>query len=72
MSAQINGYDFYYRATDAQGKTAVRETRVWDKELFLASLQEAADKENAKQDAGKPRRAAVQQITQEQYRKERG
>lgn len=70
-STTTSGFDFYYRSIDANGKTVVRETRVWDKDLFVASLQAAAEKENAGRKPGEKRLAGAQQITREQYVKER-
>lgn len=63
--------DFWLRHTDTDGKSYVREHRVWDGELFLASQQDAARNLNEGQKPGKSRLAKVEQITQEQYLKER-
>lgn len=69
--ATTSGYDLYMRHTTVEGKTSVVQHRVWDKEAFVAARQSEAEKENAKQPSGAPRKAAVQQITHEQYIKER-
>lgn len=69
--ATIAGLDIFMRYTDPEGKATVREQRVWDKERFLAARQAEADKENARQRVGEPRLAGAQQITREQYLKER-
>lgn len=63
--------DIYLRHTDADGKSRVVEHRVWDADRFIASQEEAARKVNAEQKGDAPRRAAVQQITHDQYLKER-
>lgn len=71
MSVELVSRDVYLRHTDADGKSRVVEHRVWDADLFIASQQQAAAKVNADQKGDAPRLAAVQQITQDQYRKER-
>lgn len=70
--AENVGFDLFMRHTDTDGKATVRSTRVWDKALFLAAREAEAQRENAKaKEKGKPALAAAQQITQEQYLKER-
>lgn len=61
-------FDLYMRHTDAEGHTAVRQYRVWDKALFLAAREAEAKAENRKADSPL---ASAQQITKEQYMKER-
>ncbi len=63
--------DIYLRHTAVDGKSYVAEHRVWDAERYIAAHQKATADVNAKQDAGKPRKAAIEQITEEQYRSER-
>lgn len=63
MNATSHGRDLYVRHTDENGKTVVREHRVWDADRFLSSQQAEAKKTGGK--------AAVQQVTREDYLKER-
>lgn len=63
MAAQPHGRDIYLRHTDKNGKSYVQEHRVWDADRFVASQVGAAVKEGGK--------AFAQQITREQYLKER-
>jgi hypothetical protein len=65
------GRDLYMRHTSDDGKSHVVEHRVWDADRFVISQQCAAEKVNAQQEPGAPRKAAVQQITKDQYLKER-
>jgi hypothetical protein len=59
--------EVYMRHTDTDGATWVREHRVWDGDLFVASQQSAAQELNAAvKDDGK-RLAKAEQITREQY-----
>jgi hypothetical protein len=53
--------DLFLRRHDKEGKSYVSEHRVWDPERFVASESAAAKKEGGH----------VEQITKEQYRKER-
>lgn len=55
--------DIYLKHTDKEGNVAVRCHRVWNGDLLIATLLGAAVKEGGK--------AFVQQLTEEQYRKER-
>ena len=55
--------DVYLRHTDKDGRSYVREHRVWDADKFIASQLGHALKEGGK--------AFVQQLTREQYNKER-
>ena len=63
--------DIYVRHTDTAGKAYVSEHRVWDAERFLAARKKDAADLNEKQKSGDPRKASTEQITQEQYLKER-
>ncbi len=65
------GRDIYIRHTAGDGKSVVREHRVWDADRLLASEQAACDKMNEAEKDPALRKASVQQITQEQYTKER-
>lgn len=74
MPLEHVGRDVYLRHTSTDGKTHVMQHRCWDVDRFIASQQEAARKVNADaaaNDPPKPAKAKVEQITQEQYRKER-
>lgn len=67
----LQGFDIYIRHTDAAGRAVVREHRVWHKEAFLAARQGEAKMENEKAPKDSPRLAAAEQITREQYLRER-
>jgi hypothetical protein len=72
MPLEMNGRDIYLRHTDTDGHSYVREHR--DAERFIASQQQAAGRLNAdalNEVPPKPAKAQVQQITDDQYRKER-
>ena len=71
MSATAHGRDIYMRHTDTGGKSFVRLHRVWDADRFVAARQAEAEKLNADVKDGAPRLAKAEQITEEQYRKER-
>ena len=68
MHDTLNTRDIYLRHTSVDGKSHVAVHRVWDAERFIASQQQAASAENARQTANAPRKARVDQITEEQYR----
>jgi hypothetical protein len=59
--------DVYARHTNRDGTTYVTQHRVWDAERFFAARSAEAAKERAKE-GGK---VSIEQITEEQYRKER-
>ena len=63
MALEHGGRDLYMRHTDKTGNAYVQEHRVWDADQFLTSQMEAALSEGGK--------SIVQQITKEQYLKER-
>ncbi len=67
----LQAFDLYMRHTDAAGNAVVREHRVHDKEAFIAARK--ADAERANQDAPPKcsRLASAEQITREQYLRER-
>lgn len=67
----LQAFDLFMRHTDANGRTAVREHRVWDKEAFLAARAAEAKIENGRAPEGSLRLASAVQITREQYLKER-
>lgn len=71
MTVEITTRDIWMRHTDVAGKSYVAEHRVWDAQLFAASQQKAAANLNADQKKGQPRLAKAEQITEEQYRKEK-
>lgn len=70
-TATLAARDIYLRHTATDGKSYVREHRVWDAARFVASQQAAAEKLNADTPAGQPRKAKAEQITETQYRTER-
>lgn len=65
------GFDLFMRYTAVDGKTSVVQHRVWDKQAFLAARAAEAASENGKQKGDAPRMASAQQITHEQYLRER-
>ena len=65
-------HDVYMRYTDANGKHSVQEHRVWDSSRFVAARAAEAKQLNAKEEDPEKRRHYAEQITEEQYRKERG
>lgn len=69
MELQVIGRDIYVRHTGVDGKSRAEYHRTWDADTLLKSLQAAVDKVNRDKGAGS--RAAIQQITKEQYLKER-
>jgi len=71
MPETLVGRDVFLRHTDVNGKASVQCHRTWDAERFIASQQAAAAKVNAEQKDGQPRRARVEQITEDQFRNER-
>jgi valyl-tRNA synthetase len=71
MAIELSGRDIYLRHTACDGKSNVQQHRVWDAERFISSQEQEAQKMNEDQKEGEPRMAAVQQITEDQYRKER-
>lgn len=72
MPMESNGRDLYVRQTDVNGKASVRMERVWDAERFLAARQRDCEKANNEQKPGEPRKAAIEQITRDQFNKQRG
>lgn len=71
MQSQIGTREIYARHTDCSGKTYVSSHWVWDADLFIAARRSDAEKANEKQEAGKPRLARFDQITQEQFTNEK-
>lgn len=72
MQLAMNGRDVYLRHTGTDGKVHVSQHRTWDAELFVAAQQRAAEKLNAEAIAkGEPSKARVDQITDDQFKKER-
>lgn len=61
MKDTLITHDVYARNTDKDGKRFVSCHRVWDGDRFFASLQKAAAKDGG----------TAEQITHEQYMKER-
>lgn len=71
MTVEMTTRDLWMRHTDVNGKSYVAEHRVWDAVRFVAARQQEAAMLNDKQTPGQPRLAAAEQITEEQYRKEK-
>lgn len=71
MALELMGRDLWLRHTGTDGKSHVMQHRVWDAARFLASQQAAVAKVNADQKSDAKHTARVEQITEEQYRKER-
>jgi len=69
--ATMTTHDVHMRYTDANGKTRVQEHRVWDSSLFVAARAAEAKQLNAKEEDPAKRLHYAEQITVEQYRKER-
>lgn len=63
--------EIYVRHTDTSGKSHVMSHLVWHADKFIDSLKDAAQKVNAGTEGDLPRMADAEQITQEQYQKER-
>lgn len=74
MQLEMPGRDIFMRHTNTDGKAYVMNHRVWDAERFIASQQQAVAKLNAdarQANPPKPALAKAEQITDDQYRKER-
>lgn len=67
----MQAFDLYMRHTDASGRAVVREHRVWDKDAFLAARKAEAERANLDAPEVSPRLASSEQITREQYLRER-
>lgn len=63
--------EVYARHTDTNGKAYVASHIVWDAERYFAARSTEAANLNADQKPGAPRLAKCEQITREQYRKEK-
>lgn len=61
----------WMRHTATDGASYVAAHLVWDADKFIAEQTEAVKKVNADAKPGTPRLAKVEQITEEQYSKER-
>lgn len=74
MQVELVSRPVFLRHTSADGKSHVVEHLTWDADRFLASQQRAAEKVNTEARSATPPTPAlakVEQITQDQYRKER-
>lgn len=74
MPLETMGRSLYLRQTSADGKTHVTEHWVWDAERFLAARKRESEKLNAdalRDNAKATQLARVEQITDDQYLKER-
>lgn len=65
------GFDVHLRHTNTDGKSYVQSHRVWNKDRFMVANEQAVAKLNAERKPGESRKAKVEQITEEQYMKER-
>lgn len=63
MNDTLTTRDVFARHTDKGGTVHVEQHRVWDADRFFAARRADSAKEGGKAD--------IQQITEEQYRKER-
>ncbi len=63
--------DIWVRHTSTTGSSHVQHHRVWDAQRFIDARAKDAAEVNAKQKDGEPRLARVEQITEEQFKKER-
>lgn len=71
MQSQISTRYISMRHTSVDGHRHVQQHLVWDAERFVQARQTEAANLNAKQEPGKPRKACAEQITEEQFNKER-
>lgn len=71
MTLEMMGHDVYMRHTGPDGKSYVQQHRCWDTALFVTSAEKAAHDVNAKEKDPAKRNAKAEQITDDQYRKER-
>jgi uncharacterized protein YqfA (UPF0365 family) len=68
----MTSLDIFMRYTSTDGAVTTASHGVWDKQRFLDARQAEADKENAKaRNEGRKALAKAEQITAEQYRRER-
>lgn len=70
MTNQLTTREIFMRHTAPSGSTHVQSHWVWDAERFVQARQDDARKLNEQQEPGKPRCAAAEQITPEQFKKE--
>lgn len=63
--------EIYLRHIGVSGASYSQSHFVWDADRFIASQQAAAEAVNADQKPGQPRLAKVEQITHEQYQRDR-
>lgn len=73
MSAEVAmvGHEVYVRHTGTDGSHHVMEHRVWDGALFIASQERAAQALNDEVKGDGKRLAKAEQITRDQYLRER-
>jgi hypothetical protein len=71
MALELMGRDLWLRHTDTNGKSHVVQHRVWDGDRFVEAQKKAAEKVNEQQKDDEPKKARVDQITEDQYLKER-
>lgn len=67
MNQGMTTYDMYIKHTDVNGNSHIQEHRVWDGEKFFNARAAEAKRANAAQKPNQPRRAAVLQVTREDY-----
>ena len=61
----------YVRHTAVNGKSHVEAHLVWDADKFMAVRQTESSNLNSEQKPGAPRKARAEQITHDQYLKEK-
>lgn len=71
MAIEMVGRDMFLRHTAGNGRSYVRSHRVWDADKFMAAQKQAAVTLNAEESDPKQRMAKVEQITEDQYLKEK-
>lgn len=71
MTLAMIGRDIFVRHTNTDGKSFVQCHRVWDVGLFMMARTAEASKLNAEVKGDGKRCAKCEQITEDQYRKEK-
>lgn len=71
MTLAMLGRDIFVRHTATNGVAYVQQHRTWDADRFIIARQLEAEKMNAEVKDGGKRLAKAEQITEEQFRRER-
>lgn len=72
MTLALVGRDIYMRHADTDGRSYVQCHRVWNADIFVAARNYDNGVLNIEaRNSGKPANARSEQITEDQYRKER-